>query len=554
MKTALKIIAVVIVLLVVIAIAAPFLVNVNRFRPEIESNLSSALGRQVGVGNLSLSILSGSVGADQLTIADDPKFSNSPFITAKSLKVGVELIPLIFSKQLNVTNIDIDQPVVNLLRNQSGTWNFSSLGNQSAQAAPPGNQNAQTAQPAKKPVGSGNSSPARLTIDKLQLTNGKITVGWIPARRKPVTYENVDLTMKNFSFTQAFPVTLSMSLPGGGSVKLDGTMGPINSADTSLTPLQAKLSINKLDLAQSAIVEPSLGIAGMADFDGTLNSDGKIAKTDGTIKATNLKLVPKGAPAGRPVQFQYSIQHDLQKEAGQILQGDVSMGKANAKLTGAYDMSGPMTAVRIKLTGQGMPVDELEAMLPAVGVVLPSGSQLKGGTLNVDLNADGPLDRLVTTGSVRLSNSRLAGFNLGSKMSAISALTGKAPSSNDTSIQNASTDVRMDPSGTQLSKINVAVPALGTVVGAGTISPSGALSFKMSADVSGGAASGLTQMAGLGKGGAIPFMIQGTTSNPTFMPDVQGMVGNKLKGLMQPGNQKNPLGGLGGLFGKKKPN
>jgi len=543
MKPVVKIIGIVIVVLIVIAIAVPFLVNVNRFRPEIESNLSSALGRQVGVGNLSLSILSGNVGADQLTIADDPKFSSSPFISAKSLKVGVELIPLIFSKQLNVTHIDIDQPVVNLIRNQSGTWNFSSLGNQSAKPATP----------AKKPVQSGSSTPTKLIIDKLELTDGKITLGWIPARRKPVTYENVDLTMKDFSFTQAFPVTLSMSLPGGGTVKLDGKMGPINSTDTSLTPLQAKLNIKKLDLAQSALVDPSLGIAGTADFDGTLNSDGKIAKTNGTIKAAGLKLVPKGSPAGKPVQFQYTIQHDLQREAGQIAQGDVSMGKAAARLTGSYDMSGAMTSVRIKLVGQGMPVDDLEAMLPAVGVVLPSGSQLKGGNLNVDLNADGPLDRLVTTGSVRLSNSQLAGFNLGSKMSAISALTGKAPSGNDTSIQNASTDVRMDPSGTQLSKINVAVPALGTVAGAGTVSPAGALNFKMSADISGGAASGLTQMAGLGKGGAIPFMIQGTTSNPTFVPDVEGIVGNKVKGLMQPGNQSNPLGGLSGIFGKKKP-
>ena len=77
MKTALKIIGLVIILLVVIAIAVPFLVNVNSFRPEIESKLSGALGRQVKVGNLSLSILSGSVGADQLAIADDSKFSNA---------------------------------------------------------------------------------------------------------------------------------------------------------------------------------------------------------------------------------------------------------------------------------------------------------------------------------------------------------------------------------------------------------------------------------------------------------------------------------------------
>ena len=33
-----------------------------------------------------------------------------------------------------------------------------------------------------------------------------------------------------------------------------------------------------------------------------------------------------------------------------------------------------------------MPVDDLEGMLPAVGVILPTGSRLKGGTLSVYLN------------------------------------------------------------------------------------------------------------------------------------------------------------------------
>lgn len=539
MKTALKVIGIVIILLIMVAIAAPFLVNVNRFRPEIETNISAALGRQVRVGDLSLSILSGSVGADQLSIADDPKFSNAPFIRARSLKVGVEVMPLIFSKQLNVTHIEIDQPEITLLRNQAGVWNFSSLGNQAAQD--------------KKAESS--SSPGNLTVARLDLTGGKITMGWIPAKRKPVVYDKVNISMRDFSFAKAFPVTLSMALPGGGSVKLDGTMGPINSADTSLTPLQAKLNMSKLDLAQSALVDPELGITGTAEFDGTLNSDGHLAKSTGTLKATGLKLVPKGSPAGRPLQLVYTLEHDLQKEAGRLLQGDVSMGKALAKLTGTYDMKGDTTSVRMKLIGQGMPVDELEAMLPAVGVVLPSGSQLKGGTLNLDLDSAGPLDKLVTAGSVRLSNSQLAGFNLGSKMSAISALTGKAQTGNDTAVQNASTDVRMAPEGTRLDKINLVIPALGTVLGAGTVSPSGAVDFKMSANLSGGAVTGITQLAGLGgKGsGAIPFTIQGTTSNPTFMPDVKGMVNSQLKGLLQPGNQNNPLGGLTGLFGKKKP-
>jgi AsmA protein len=541
MKTILKVIGIVIAVVLVLAIVVPLLINVNSFRPQIESRLTEGLGRPVKVGNLSLSLLSGGVGADDLSIADDPKFSNTPFIKAKSLKVGVEMIPLIFSKQLNVTEIVIDQPEIVLLRNQAGVWNFSSLGSQT--------------EPKSKPA-EKSSAPGNFSVGKLELSDGKISFGSIPAKRKPIVYDKVDITLRNVSPTTAFPVTASVGLPGGGNVKLDGTLGPLNAADVSLSPLKAKLAINKLDLSQSAMVDPALGITGSADFDGSVTSDGRTAKTNGTLKATSLKLVPKGGPSGRPIQVQYTLEHNLVTQSGRLTQGDVAMGKALAKLTGTYESRGETTFVRTKLVGEGMPVDELVAVLPAVGVILPSGSQLKGGTLSLDLDSVGPLDKLVTTGAVKMSNSQLAGFNLGSKMSAIAALAGKQ-TGNDTSIQNLSSDVRVAPEGTKLDKISLIVPSLGTVAGAGTVSPGGALDFNMAANLSGGAVGGLTQLAGLGGTGSsgIPFRIQGTTSNPSFMPDVKGMVGGQLKGLMggaPAGDQNNPLSGITGLFGKKK--
>jgi AsmA protein len=333
-------------------------------------------------------------------------------------------------------------------------------------------------------------------------------------------------------------------------LKIDGTAGPINPTDTTLTPVQAKLSLNKLDLSQSALVDPELGVGGSADFDGTLSSDGQIAKANGTLKATQLKLVPKGSPASVPVQVVFTLQHDLKNETGTLSQGDVSIGKALAKVTGTYDMKGDMTSVHTTLNGQSMPVDDLEAMLPALGVVLPTGSKLKGGTLSLEITSNGPLDKLVSTGWVKMSNSALAGFNLGSKLSAVSALTGKQ-TGNDTVIQNLSSDVRYSPEGTRLDKLNVVVPSIGTVTGSGTISPNNALDFKVIANLA-GVGAGLTKVAGLGSGG-VPIDIGGTTSNPTFTPDMKAMAGDKLKGLIPGGGKTNPASALGGLFGKKKP-
>jgi len=251
------------------------------------------------------------------------------------------------------------------------------------------------------------------------------------------------------------------------------------------------------------------------------------------------------------------VDHNLKTEAGTVTQGDISTGKALVHLTGSYEARGAVTVVNTKLAGSDVPVDEVEAVLPALGVVLPSGSKLQGGTISANLSIVGPMDKLVITGPVRLSNTKLAGFDLGSKLSAISALSGKNTGGKDTTIQNLSAEVRVAPEGTQANNINLTMPALGVVTGAGTVSPSGALNFKMSANVSGGVAGGLTQMAGLGgQGGNVPFMIEGTTSDPKFVPDIKGMAGSAaqqaISGKLPGGQGNNPASALGGLFGKKK--
>jgi len=166
------------------------------------------------------------------------------------------------------------------------------------------------------------------------------------------------------------PFKVSANLPSGGSLKLDGTAGPIDASNAAATPLQAKVTIQQMNLATSGFIDPASGISGIADFDGTVTSDGKDAKTSATVKVDKLQVAAKGSPAGNPVEVKYTVSHNLLKQAGTLSQGDIAMGKAVAHLTGVYDAHGATTSINMKLNGQGMPVDDLEAMLPALGVVL----------------------------------------------------------------------------------------------------------------------------------------------------------------------------------------
>ena len=246
MKTFLKVLGIIIALLIVAVIVIPFFIDANMFRPKLESELTDALGRQVKVGNLSLALWSGSVAADNISIADDPKFSNAPFVQAKSLKVGVELLPLIFSKTLNIRHITLDQPQISLVKSENGDrWNFSSLGgkNPSAPAQPSGassnpgkgaaqksantsKPSAQETAPAEKSSSSEKSSSnaMNLSVGKLNVLHGRVNVSRADSTEPKRVYNEVNIAVKNFSFNSSFPFDMTANLPSGGTMKLTGTL------------------------------------------------------------------------------------------------------------------------------------------------------------------------------------------------------------------------------------------------------------------------------------------------------------------------------------------
>jgi AsmA protein len=280
----------------VLLVALPFLINVNSFRPKIESEATNALGREVKLGDLGLSILSGTVGVEDVSIADDPAFSKSSFITAKSLKAGVELMPLIFSKQLNVTGIALNEPQITLLKAANGTWNFSSLGGTGAPKAPESEK-------------AGASTPQNFSVAKLEIKDGKLIVGKVNSATKPQVYDKVNVEVTNFSSTSQFPFELTINLPGGGSAKVSGKAGPINPQDSAKTPFDATMKVKDMNIAASGFVDPASGLGGLADFDGSLNSNGGQAKATGAITCEKLKLTER-FPASQSCHHQVRDEHE----------------------------------------------------------------------------------------------------------------------------------------------------------------------------------------------------------------------------------------------------
>ncbi|PYU24836.1 MAG: hypothetical protein DMG32_13020 [Acidobacteria bacterium] len=539
----------VVVVLLLVAVLLPFVIYANRFRPEIESSLNTALNRKVDIGNIRLSILSGGVTVENIAISDDPSFNAGPFLKAKSLSVNLELLPLIFSHAIHITGLIIDQPSVTLLRSPAGTWNFSTLGAKQTQS--------KNASAAKSAGTSSSGSSPDLSVRGLSLENGTMVVSRTGAAGRPHTYDQVNIKASDLSYTTQFPFELTARTPGNGTIKLMGKAGPLNSQDTAATPLNASLEVKNLDLKSTGFIDPSAGMAGLMDFSGTLNSDGRTATSSGKITGTHLQLVPGGSPATQPVNVDYEAVYELKPQTGQLRRGDVHIGKAAADLKGEFNDSGAIASVQLKLTGQNVPASDLESVLPALGITLPSGASLKQGALNANLAINGPVDKLVITGPVSLSNAKLTGFDLGSRMGSLAAFSGISEVG-DTEIQTFSSDVRVAPEGIRSDNLSLLVPSIGSMTGNGTISGDHKLDFKMIAHL--GRQSTSSGQAKAAESGGIPFRVQGTTSNPQIVPDLAGIVGGFTNGLKSggtaiPSNSKDlqqAIDKFGGLLGRKK--
>ncbi len=719
----------IVALILLVILSIPLFLNADSFRTRIESELTTSLGRKVTLGKLDLSVISGSLVAENTTLADDPAFSTQPFMQASKVKIGIEMIPLILSREIHITGFDIDSPKINLLRAANGTWNYSTIGSaqQNASAnknstmipnltvghvviangqltvgiAPtpgtpaspvhtydqlnieakdfsfqkafpytlsvhlPGDgtvslngnagpinardasltpfsahlvakhidplaagfvdstagitgtidaidvqatwngqqlhvanllidtpkltlvrENKPTAAAPPPPTPNSNNMLSTLSADHLQIKNGAITIT-SPGQSIPAVYQKLEAEVTNFSPTAASPFKLSAQIPGGGSLTGDGTGGPVNQANAAATPLNAHIAITHLDLATSGVVAPDAGISGIADVDLKALSDGKNLNANVSTKIQSLRIAKNGSPSAKPVDIQLSIAQSMQTLAGQIQKATVTIGRAVINIAGTYQTTGANTALNLKVSSDGTSIDELEAFLPSVGVHLPTGSRLQGGTLTTSLNVTGTAANPIISGPIRINNTNLAGFDLGSKLGPLSSLAG-IKSGSGTAIQSLSTNINVNAGNVRTDNLSIIVPSIGSATGAGTISAAGALNYNVVLKLTGilgaaggkggGAAAGAGGIAGqlmgmIPSGGAggvaggvvgniatsalrngVPVQIGGTTSSPTFTPNMSGLAssaaGSAVKGAAKPsGSQTDPLSNaLGGLF------
>jgi AsmA protein len=538
----------------VAAIALPILaaatihhfVDANTFRPMIEGRLSAALSRKVTLGDLSLSVMTGSLVANDLAIAEDPKFGQAPFFTAKRLHIGVQMKPLIFNRQLIVRSFEVDAPQIHLIRAEDGTWNFSTLSH--------GAKSQSTMQPASLP-----DFPVGLIIIK----DGNAQIETLPLQRNPQVCEHLDVRFEHFSLANGFSFTISASLPGDGKVGLSGTVGPINPQDASSTTFDAQPTIQHLDPVAAGYVDTASGVSMIGGLDAHLVSDGINVTSDGKIHAEHLILLKGGKVAPHPLDVTYQVSQSLKDNSGQVSDLALQTGTVAIHIKGTYQLAANIPVFDLRLLAPNVPIDGLQALMPAVGVTLPNGATLKGGTLSANFAMKGTPKNNIIAGSYEIRNTQLVGYNLGSKIVGIAALGG-IKTGDTTAIDISRADVRITKLGSETTNIYSVLPALGESTGSGTVSPSGQLNFRLISKIAN--AKGLNKVginiltklnstsvaAKSSDAAGIPINITGTAENPVITADVNGLVKGNAATLRSKGTDLLNKTDISNLFHKKK--
>jgi len=128
----------------VAAIAALLLIlflfrpGVYALRNRIANSIGSALGRRVSLDNVRLRVLPRpGFDLEGLVIYDDPAFSSEPMIRAQEVSAAIRFRSLLRGR-LEIATLSATEPSINLVRNNEGRWNLSSLIERNAQipAAP----------------------------------------------------------------------------------------------------------------------------------------------------------------------------------------------------------------------------------------------------------------------------------------------------------------------------------------------------------------------------------------------------------------------------------
>jgi AsmA protein len=433
----LGIIAAVIFLVVVVAVAifaATF--DVNKYRGTIQSQLEKRLGRPVLLGDMGLSLFPPRFRVQNLAIADDTRFSpDAPFIRAQELDVSVKLLPLLH-RQFEIDSLSLQRPIVNLIKNSAGVWNFASLGHpaetsntqpraQAPQQTVPPNQPASPAQQPPQP-----SAEQQFSLGKLTIQDGQISLLDQQQSKSPTLYDHIDLTLTNFAPNEPFTVDAAAHMAGAGSqeMRVQGEGGPLVREQPATTPFHGTVNLKQVGIADFSKFLNSPVLAGT---DGVLTGQTKIQSDQGKLSVQgetnvlNAKL--KGMELGYPIAVQYDLTDDLPVDMITIRSMILKLGPTPLELSGTVNAKPTPAQLALNIKANNVSLAEAAKLLAASGVALSQGTTVTGNA-SANIEARGAANKPALNGTITASNLQMSGKDIAQPIQIPSATLNLTPS------------------------------------------------------------------------------------------------------------------------------
>ncbi|MCW5978317.1 MAG: AsmA family protein [Bryobacteraceae bacterium] len=317
MRRGLLITAAVVAVLVAALAAVVLLIDVDRFRPQVEEQLESRLARPVEMGRIGLRLFPPAFRVEQLVVREAEGFPSSrPFVSAENVSVRIGLLPLLRG-QAHIHSLILDRPAVELVKNAQGVWNYSTIGRR---AGDPG--------AAREASG--------IALDRLAIAGGRIAVTDLAKKTPRAVYDGIDLDLANFAPGREYQIGATIHLPGDGRqrVALQGRGGPLAPGGIAASNFRGKLTLDgaSLDgLLKFARTDSSSGWNGSATGEADLEIEDRKLKGKGDFRLDGVGI--GGVWLAYPISVALGVSGDLERETFEISPLTVQGG--GGEVTGA---------------------------------------------------------------------------------------------------------------------------------------------------------------------------------------------------------------------------
>ena len=210
---------VVVILLLATVFIVPHIVDVQKYKPQIEKMASEATGRPLILGGeIKLSLFPWvGVSLADVQFGNPPGFTAKNMLTVKSFEVSVKLLPLL-RKDIQVKKLLLDGANLSLEKLKDGRGNWEGIGKSDHKPVAQNKKQPSTASNPGLPIKS-------LAVGQIAITNG-VLVWEDHAAKMKKEISAINLRIRDVSLDKPVQLTFSADVDGQ-SVSLKGKVGPL---------------------------------------------------------------------------------------------------------------------------------------------------------------------------------------------------------------------------------------------------------------------------------------------------------------------------------------